>query len=815
MKYRVLLSWRLLFIISLLVGSDSWSQEITIYGEDSTTVSGVYIYSKDNQEGVLSNKKGVADLSDFGNEEIIYFNHIQYVTTRAKKSDLVEAGSIQLTIQEFIYSPVIYNHPLRYNMDKDDEPGQIERIDRDVVLIENPPTSADMLQNTGSVLVQKSQGGGGSPIIRGFEANKLLLVIDGVRMNNAIYRSGHLQNSITIDNAVLDHTEIIFGPSSSLYGSDALGGVIHFHTIDPQILGEDSTYFEGSSYVRYNSNNHGLSGHFDFSTGKKNWAILTSVTASQFGDIIMGKNRSLHGDSNWGLHPYYAGNIDGNDTMLLNSNQNEQLGTGYSQIDFMEKFKYKMNNRLDLTLNFQYSTSSKINRYDKLTEYNGSQLRFAEWYYGPQNRLLAQLKLDFKKRKFRAKSFPLKKSIYDNGTVSLAYQRIDEDRISRRFGSDERMSQLEDVHVYSLNMDFNKVFTKSRVLFYGLEVQHNYVNSTAFTSNISTLNEIVAQTRYPGASNYMTSGLYLEFKRKFSNQSSFTAGLRYSLVYANSQFNDTSFITLPFSEVNVFTSAPSGNIGFVMRPDTVTRIRMQATSGFRVPNIDDYGKVFEKSGVTVVPNDNIKPEYAFGAEISMERRFFKDLFSVGYSVYGTYLYNAMVQRDFQLNGQDSILYQGEMTKIQAIQNTDNALIYGVSTWLKINLTKGLSFDYTYNYTKGNDLTNDIPLEHIPPQFGKISLAYQNDKINTALYSFYNFRKRAVDYPSGGDNIDLTPNEGGTPPWWTLNARFSYKFWDLLMVQMAAENILDVHYRQFASGISQAGRSFIGSIKVDF
>ena len=128
---------------------------------------------------------------------------------------------------------------------------------------------------------------------------------------------------------------------------------------------------------------------------------------------------------------------------------------------------------------------------------------------------------------------------------------------------------------------------------------------------------------------------------------------------------------------------------------------MQGTSGFRAPNIDDYGKVFEKTGITVVPNDNIKPEYAFGAELSGSRTFFKDVLTIGASFYGTYLINAMVQRDFQLNGQDSILYQGEMTKIQAIQNTDNAIIYGCSVNLNLKLAKGLDFDYAYNFTRGN------------------------------------------------------------------------------------------------------------------
>jgi hemoglobin/transferrin/lactoferrin receptor protein len=807
----VSLFWKLFFTISFFISSNLYGQTITVVNETGEAVEGVYIYSKNNQKGTITDKKGKADLSIFADDEVLYFSHIQYKSYHLGKKDAVENG-VHLSIQDYTYDPIIFNHPLRYNVDVDDEASQIEKISREVVKIENPPTSADMLQNTGNVLVQKSQGGGGSPIIRGFEANKLLLVIDGVKMNNAIYRSGHLQNSLTIDNAILDHTEIIFGPSSSLYGSDALGGVIHFHTRDPEILEDDTLRFSGSSYMRYNSNNNGLSAHIDFTISKKKWGVLTSITASQFGDIIMGKNRMLHGDSLWGLQPNLVSSNGFLDTMIDNPNQNEQVGTAYAQIDFLEKFKYKFSNQVALTVNLQYSRSSDINRYDKLTEMNGGNLKFSEWYYGPQNRLLAQFKLDFNRKPNFTEG---KKGIYNTGTLSLAYQRIDEDRILRRFKSNDRIYRQEDLNIYSLNLDFNKVFTKSRVLFYGLEAQHNLVNSSATSKNLISLGSTDAQSRYPGTSNYLSTGLYVEYKRKYKNQASFTSGIRYSVVYAKSIFEDTSFISLPFNTVNILTSAPSANIGLVLRPDSVTRIRMQGTTGFRAPNIDDYGKVFEKKGITVVPNDNLKPEYAFGADFSAQRDLFNGFLSLGASIYGTFLYNAMVQRDFQLNGQDSILYEGEMTKIQAIQNTDNAIIYGTSAWVKLQLSKGLDFNFTYNFTRGQDLSSKVPLEHIPPQFGKIALSYNNDRLNTSIYTFYNFRKRGIDYAPGGDNIDLSPNGGGIPAWWTLNYRVSYTFWDLLSIQGSVENILDVHYRQFASGISQPGRTFMASVKVEF
>ncbi|MEO9533826.1 MAG: TonB-dependent receptor [Crocinitomicaceae bacterium] len=800
---------KLLFTVSLFLASYIHAQTITIIDSKNNGVKEAYVYSNEHPRGAISDQKGKIDLSEFGSQELLTFQHVKFETFRIRKNEIT-GSTVQLKEKTNSLPTVYYDFPLRYNVSEKDEAGQIEKIDREIIKIENPATSADMLQNTGSILVQKSQGGGGSPIIRGFEANKLLLVIDGVRMNNAIYRSGHLQNAITVDNGVLDHTEIIFGPSSSLYGSDALGGVIHFHTRDPKITQADTMYFEGGTNLRFNSNNRSVTGHFDFSFGKKKWGYLSSITANKFGDIIMGTNRSFHNDSAFGLHPEVVVQVASGDTIVSNLNPNIQANSGYTQFDVLQKFVYQSNAHLKYTLNFQYSTSSKVNRYDKLTEYSGGELRFAEWYYGPQNRLFAQFKADFSKNPNNPKN-----KMYHSGVFSLAYQKIDEDRISRGFQDNNREVQEEDVHVFSLNTDFNRIFTKNRILFYGLEVQHNLVFSNAYMSNIQDATQVAAQTRYPQLSNYLSSGAYVEFKQKFKNNSILTAGTRFSFIAANSKFEDTTFLSLPFNEVNLLAAAPSANVGYVLNPDSLTQLKFLATTGFRAPNIDDYGKVFEKSGNTVVPNDQLKPEYATGLDFTFSRTFGKDFLTIGGSAYGTYLFNAMVQRDFTLNGQDSIEYQGEMTKIQAIVNTDHAIVYGTSAYLRVNFTKEFNFRYSHNFTKGIDISADTPLEHIPPQFGRIAFTYAGDKLNTSLYSFYNFRKKLSDYTPGGDNIDLTPSEAGTPPWWTLNFRVGYNFYENLTVQAAIENILDMHYRQFASGISAPGRNIMLSLKANF
>src|SRR5688500_14572559 len=135
-------------------------------------------------------------------------------------------------------------------------PNKIVKINMNTAKVWNPQTAADLLGQTGTVFIQKSQLGGGSPMIRGFATNRVLLVSDGVRMNNAIYRSGNLQNIISIDALSTQTAEVIFGPGSLVYGSDAIGGVIDFHSLEPGFSTGSKILVKGSALARYSSANN-------------------------------------------------------------------------------------------------------------------------------------------------------------------------------------------------------------------------------------------------------------------------------------------------------------------------------------------------------------------------------------------------------------------------------------------------------------------------------------------------------------------------------------------------------------------------------
>ena len=215
----------------------------------------------------------------------------------------------------------------------------------------NAQTTADLLQGTGMVAMQRSQQGGGSPMIRGFEASRILLIIDGVRMNNLIYRTGHLQNAITIDPTILDRAEILFGSASTVYGSDALGGAVHFYTRNPELANGKKILTNGNSLIRYSTVNNEKTTHADFTLSLEKFGSLTSMTISDFGDLKMGKKINPALGEGFGYRPFYARRkLDNSgDELIWNPDSLVQKSTGYRQYDFLQKFvKMKLFEKLKL-----------------------------------------------------------------------------------------------------------------------------------------------------------------------------------------------------------------------------------------------------------------------------------------------------------------------------------------------------------------------------------------------------------------------------------------------------------------------------------
>jgi hemoglobin/transferrin/lactoferrin receptor protein len=777
----------------------------------------LYIYDQNTNlplsEALVKSCDGQTKLNQTGIEGFVtiiqfascYLIEADGYLSRTVGSDEIKAnsGKIPMFPNQHSVDEVVVSAS-KFSEKRKDLAQKVQVISKQELALMNQTSTADVLANSGNVFVQKSQLGGGSPIIRGFETNKVLIVVDGVRMNNAIYRGGHLQNVITMDNGVMDRVEVVFGPGAVVYGSDAIGGVMHFTTKNPTLSTTDKTLIKASAFTRYMSAVNGYAAHADVSVGTKRLGSLTSFTYSNFGDLRQGARRNDFVGS-FGARPWYVERIQGVDSMIMNSDTNLQVGSAYSQYDVLQKFTFKQKEGVLHKLNLQLSNSSNIDRYDRLTQTSNGNPRFAEWYYGPQFRLMSAYTLEL--------SNPT--NMYDAARMTLGYQAIEESRMDRRFKKNFLNHRIEHLDIFTLNADFTKK-NGDHEFRYGLDAWHNQVKSTAFQKDIVADTIAPLDTRYPdGGSNMMSVAAYATHTWEISDKLILNDGLRASYVGLNANFVDKTFFPFPFDDIAQQHLALNGNLGLIYMPNKFWRMSVSGSSAFRAPNVDDLSKVFESvQGSVLVPNPNLKAEYAYNGEFGISRMLSEGL-SIQATGYYTLLTNALTVGAGTFKGADSVVYDGQLSQVMTTTNAGRAYVYGFEAMLSGKLNDHLSMIATVNYTKGRNVSDSIPLDHIPPVFGKVAMVYTLGKLRTELFVNYSGWKRLADYNMVGEDNFAYATPYGMPSWATVNARVNYNFSRQLSLQVACENILNQNYRNFASNISAPGRNFIVTLRGNF
>jgi hemoglobin/transferrin/lactoferrin receptor protein len=794
----------------LLVLVLAWSQgpfcaqKLYIYDQNTNLpLSEAQVKSCDGQTKL--NQTGIEGFVTIIQFASCYLIEADGYLSRTVGSDEIKAnsGKIPMFPNQHSVDEVVVSAS-KFSEKRKDLAQKVQVISKQELALMNQTSTADVLANSGNVFVQKSQLGGGSPIIRGFETNKVLIVVDGVRMNNAIYRAGHLQNVITMDNGVMDRVEVVFGPGAVVYGSDAIGGVMHFTTKNPTLSTTDKTLIKASAFTRYMSAVNGYAAHADVSVGTKRLGSLTSFTYSNFGDLRQGARRNDFVGS-FGARPWYVERINGVDSMIMNSDTNLQVGSGYSQYDVLQKFTFKQKEGVLHKLNLQLSNSSNIDRYDRLTQTSNGNPRFAEWYYGPQFRLMSAYTLELSNAT----------NMYDAARMTLGYQAIEESRMDRRFKKNFLNHRIEHLDILTLNADFTKK-NGNHEFRYGLDAWYNQVKSTAFQKDIVADTIAPLDTRYPdGGSNMMSVAAYATHTWEISDKLILNDGLRVSYVGLNANFVDQTFFPFPFNDIAQQHLALNGNLGLIYMPNKLWRMSVTGSTAFRAPNVDDLSKVFESvQGSVLVPNPNLKAEYAYNGEFGISRVLSEGL-SIQATGYYTLLTNALTVGAGTFNGADSVVYDGQLSQVMTTTNAGRAYVYGFEAMLSGKLNDHLSMIATVNYTKGRNVSDSIPLDHIPPVFGKVAMVYTIGKLRTELFMNYSGWKRLADYNMVGEDNFAYATPYGMPSWATVNARVNYNFSRQLSLQVACENILNQNYRNFASNISAPGRNFIVTLRGNF
>jgi outer membrane receptor protein involved in Fe transport len=566
--------------------------------------------------------------------------------------------TIQDTIRSYTIAEIVITATRKSSLSKD-TPEAIRAVDIKQAEKFQMRSAPETLQLTPGVFVQKTNHGGGSPILRGLTGNQTLLLIDGIRLSNATYRYGPNQYLNTIDIFGAEKIEVLRGSGSVQYGSDALGGTVQVFARD--VLTSDKPLWTGTLLTRIGSHNmeQSLHGDISFSTGKA--AFRAGVTGRDFGDITGGDNTGI------------------------------QSPTGYQELDFDIKGKVKLSQSSELSMVFQ-----NVHQYE-VPVYHKVDLEDYEVYMmDPQLRRLGYLRLNKQ----------LDAGILKSAKFTASLQNTEEGRKSRKNGSDILRYENDKVRSLSLQAE---AFTEGRQIWSassGFEIYNDMVHSSRTDSNIQSGTETEGRGLYPEGST-MTSIAAYSLNTFDLPGWIFSAGARFNTFVINVEDE-----TIGAAELT--PSALVGNLSVLRKLTPRSNLFISANTGFRAPNIDDLGTLGIVDFRYEIPNYDLKPEKSFQYQAGY--KYQGSRLSGEVYIYRNELYNLIVRT--AVPG-DTI----EGYPVYIKENVERAYIQGVETNIGLELNNSWQVNGSLTYTYGQNITKSEPMRRIPPLFCRLALDY--------------------------------------------------------------------------------------------
>jgi outer membrane cobalamin receptor len=548
----------------------------------------------------------------------------------------------------------------RYSSFQVKTPEAIRLIDSKSIEKFQVRTAPEALMATPGVFVQKTNHGGGSPFLRGLTGNQTLLLVDGIRLSNAIVRYGPNQYFNTIDVFSIEKMEVLRGNGSVQYGSDAIGGTI-------QAFSHEVTTSEnpewGSSFltrIATHGMEQSLIGSVNFSN--KKFAVRAGATWRNFGDLV------------------------GGDTT------GRQSPTGYRELDFDIKSRILLSSSSDLTIAYQRVHQSDVPVFHKVILEN-----YAVNKMEPQKRQLAYIKLNQK----------LDEGILKSAVITASYQNNEEGRELLKNGSSSLRTENDEVNSFALTAEVLTSNEKGWTSDTGLEVYNDLVSSSRTDKDLTTGVSVSKRGLYPDGAT-MTSFAAFSMHTLDMKNWSLTAGARFNTYITKVEDENVGLAKLK-------PSALVGSLALLRKLNKSSNLFVSMNTGFRAPNIDDLGTLGIVDFRYETPNFDLKPEHSFQYQIGykyQDRKLRGEIF-----IYRNELYNLIVRN--KIAG-DTI----EGYPVYKKENVERAYIQGVETAWDIDLNKSWMFSGNLTYAYGQNITRDEPVRRIPPLFGRFSVEYK-------------------------------------------------------------------------------------------
>jgi len=682
------------------------------------------------------------------------------IVTSAQAQTPATGGLAELTLEQLLKLTVVA--AARHEQFLGDSPRPITVITKEEIWRSNYRTTPEALADSVGVLVQQTNYAGGAPIVRGLVGNRILIMVDGIRLNNSIYRLGPSQYLNTIDVNQIERIEIVPGPGSVLYGSDALGAVINIVTRAADDL-DGKAGVRARLFSRFASGDRGVIGRLELSGQAGPFSLLGGAGLKEFGDLRAG--------SRVGVQPF----------------------TGYDESNSDVKTSYKMGERHIFTFAAQRVNQTGVERTDLLN--SGSDVKYE---IDPQRRTLA----------YAVYHGTQLTSRLDALTLTVSYQRQMEHftRVRASDVSIERQ-QRDEVSTLGVGAQADTPFGARQRLTYGVETSTDHVMSGREDVDLVSGVRRSAAPTYADGSTFVSTAAFLQDEIKLSDRTLVTLGARYSRFALDASVDDPSTGRL---DVHARPAALTASAYGAFKITPMLQMIGGVGQGFRAPSVDDLTIFGPFPGGFEVPNPTLQPEKSLNYEAGfrlLHRRV------LGTATYFSNDFAGLINRtagDFDGKSYRDLNENGVQDTREPLifqrHNAGRARIQGFGGEAQVVLASQWRLGGNLTWTRGEDGITHLPLRRIPPVMGMTRVRWSaSARLWVEGSSRFATRQTRL---SPGDLVDPLILTGGTPGFVAFNVRGGFDIRHAGRVTAAVQNLTDQTYRTHGSGIDQPGRSLV-------
>lgn len=612
------------------------------------------------------------------------------------------------------------------------------------------------------VYMQQSNYGGGSPIIRGMIGNRILLMVNGIRLNNATYRLGPNQYLNLIDINQVERIEVVRGAGSVLYGSDAMGGVINVITKSAPDPSQGSE-LAGFARVRFASSDSSGAGHIQASGAQGHVGFLGGYTREQFGDLRAGSGRGV------------------------------QKFTGYKESAGDLTLRFALGSKGSLVAGVSRLVQNEVPRTDLLAA--GSDL---EYLWQPQGRDL-----------FYTQYTDNAVSHYiDAIQITFSYQRPFE-YIQRIVASDPMTERhhRDSVHSVEAGLQLTSALGKFHVFTYGFTTTADRVMSTRIDTSLLTGASIPKPGNYPDGSRFSGAAFFVQDEVGLSKRLDAVVGVRYDRFQLHADLFDPATGNMT---VRGAPAALTGNGHLLYKLTGHVSATAGVSQGFRAPNVDDSTILAGVGSRFEIPNVNLQPERSINVEYGLRAQGHRGSLSV-VVFQGRYedlidrapaLLNGLPFLDLNGNGIKDVKEQDIFQR----QNVSRAAVSGFELEALVSIADDWTWSHNTTWTRGTDLSLGQPLTRIPPLNGASRLTWQPRRcfwVEAAIVA-----ATAQHRLAPADKTDIRIGPGGTAGYAVFHLRAGLSRSALAGLSVTLENVTNRRYRLHASGIDRPGINLV-------